>query len=1194
MNQKEIYLKPIGRKFEGVIKTSDNRHLLQEMEEYILTEELLGKTSGKRMLPGFFEELSKKDFDSSVWISGHYGSGKSHLLKILSLVLSNHEFNNKKFGELFLEKTKENPQLHKLIEDALKIPTQTILINILTASDGIDNTNSNDQMLAVFIKIFNQSFGYDSQYPEVAAIERYLVEEGKYEEFKEKYQEKYNKGWVEKGRDNILFNLHELADIYSSIKNISKDDALNTFTSYTNNYKIDANTFIKTVSKYLESKPKDFRLIFCIDEVGMYMADSIEKMRTLQIIAEELSVKTNGQAFLIVTSQNDLDTTIKDFGDSNKNDFSKIGARFAIKLSLTGANSDEVIQKRILAKTDEGTRLLKTIYDTEHNNFRTWFEFGDNSRQYPNFKNQEDFIATFPFIPYQFDLFQTCLKTFSDNNNFTGTNKSVAARSMLEYFQKAANNNREKDLSSIVPFYQLFDNLKEDLKSDVQSSIIEAEKNISNKMHVNVLKALFMVKYIKAFVATPQNLAILLFDSFKTDLNILTKEVQEALNYLESQTYVHKLNNTYEFLTNEEKDIENEIKATEIATTAVGELLFEIIYEDILKDDKFKMPNSTRSFQFGKKIDDNAKGKGSEFYVNFITSLNRNDYDTKTLIAKSLGEATDLFIKLPADSKLMDELSIILKIERYANSSHSNKGDSKKYNIITEKVRQNTQRKSTLVNKLIESIGGATLFQNGVQLNITNKDPKSKITLGLHQLIEVVYPQLKMITSDFNEESIKNILNNPDSGDDISPPEQEVLSSISRKKNANEKVTIKTILDTYAVRPYGWPELGIITIVAKLYKRGKLNFRKDGSVVSENELFKTLINNREYEKVVIDIEANISVKQIKALKELHHEFFNESIQSIDAKTVSKLFKEALAKESNLLTSFLVLKNTFTFLDVLADPIALINALNKQDHPYYYTDFTKFDNELKSYKESTIAELKAFMQGQNKLLWEEMLKFSELEKANLQFISSVKIAELNALRQEKTPYKGNVMKRVKDSLEQLNDELNSLKVTERDKATKEITEFYDKIKSLDEYSKIKPEEQTEILKPFTDTISDIKIEGFIGNIQNAVTRVKNTIYPEQLKLLPQFLSAAQQKKESEQEESLPNSDSNNGPEKETDNDTQATSKPNTIPASIIPKNDIKTTRYTKTTIDTKEDVETYITILKEAYTKLIESNNKIIL
>ncbi len=78
MKQKQLYLKDIARTIEGVIKANDDRHLLQELGEYVLTNELLGVSNKNKMLPGLFDELAKPAFNSSIWIYGYFGSGKSH------------------------------------------------------------------------------------------------------------------------------------------------------------------------------------------------------------------------------------------------------------------------------------------------------------------------------------------------------------------------------------------------------------------------------------------------------------------------------------------------------------------------------------------------------------------------------------------------------------------------------------------------------------------------------------------------------------------------------------------------------------------------------------------------------------------------------------------------------------------------------------------------------------------------------------------------------------------------------------------------------------------------------------------------------------------------------------------------------------------------------------------------------------
>ena len=123
MKQKELYLKDIYRPIEGVIKANDERHLLQELEEYVLTNELLGISNRNKMLPGLFEELTKNNFNSSIWISGYFGSGKSHLLKMLSLVLENKEINGVKCADVFAKKASDDFELERNIKKVATIPT---------------------------------------------------------------------------------------------------------------------------------------------------------------------------------------------------------------------------------------------------------------------------------------------------------------------------------------------------------------------------------------------------------------------------------------------------------------------------------------------------------------------------------------------------------------------------------------------------------------------------------------------------------------------------------------------------------------------------------------------------------------------------------------------------------------------------------------------------------------------------------------------------------------------------------------------------------------------------------------------------------------------------------------------------------------------------------------------------------------
>src|SRR5690606_41225217 len=97
-----------------------------------------------------------------------------------------------------------------------------------------------------------------------------------------------------------------------------------------------------------------------------------------------------------------------------------------------------------------------------------------------------------------------------------------------------------------------------------------------------LLKALFLVKYVDTFKATPRNLTVLVYDRFGLDLTGLGKQVHEALNLLESQSYVQRNGNVYEYLTNEEQEIEKELKAGDSHFSEVSSKLFRYLSSDLL------------------------------------------------------------------------------------------------------------------------------------------------------------------------------------------------------------------------------------------------------------------------------------------------------------------------------------------------------------------------------------------------------------------------------------------------------------------------------------------------------------------------------------------------------------------------------------------------------------------------------------
>jgi hypothetical protein len=1171
MKQKELYLKDIYRPIEGVIKANDERHLLQELDEYVLTNELLGISNRNKMLPGLFEELTKSKFNSSIWISGYFGSGKSHLLKMLSLVLENKDINGTKCAEIFAKKAVDDFELERDIKKVATIPTESVLFNIAAKSDGITSMGSAiDPVLSIFLKVFNELLGYDPLNPEIAEIERYLDSIGKYDFFKTEYQNRFNKSW-EKGREAIFLNQHELAEIYAEIKSISSDEANRFIDNLINNYKLDIEGFGELVTKYIKSKQPGFRLVFCVDEVGQFIAENVRLMLSLQTIAETLSFKTQGQSFLIVTSQNDLNATIGDLNARQAHDFSRIQGRFAIKLPLTSANADEVIQKRLLLKNDNSNKLLATIYDKEQNNVKTLLKFNDSSRQYQTYRDAEHFVNTYPFIPYQFDLFQASIKALSDHNAFIGSQQSVGERSMLGVFQQVAKTYAEKDINSIVSFSQMYEGIKDVLQSNIQSDILQAERSIDSYLAKEVLKALFLVKYVKGFHANVNNIAILLLPKFDVDVAKFHKQVQEALNLLENQTYIQRnAGDLYEYLTNQEKDVENEIKSTDIDPTAPGELLASYLFDEILRDSKVKLDTNNQPYEFGKKLDDNIIGRDKDFYVNFITPLNANAITTANINMWSAGRPNDLVVYLAEDKRLFDELRLIRKTEKYIQTTNSSTLDITKQKILSEKAQQNQDRKRAVLKQLKDSIGDAKMFLNGSELiDIGSKEPKTKITQGVQQLIKTIYTNLKMLTVDFTEAHLQKIIQSHDDvlfKDGLHEVEVEVLNRIQRNKASHERTTIKSLIDTFYVRPYGWYQTAVLCIIAKLYKRNKISLKQDSNNLDDKRVLEALQKNNQYANTIIELEEEIQNTQIQKLKNFYQEYFNEPSLGNEPKEISRLFKQRLEKEVKDLSEMYILRSRFKFLEVLGEPLSRLKLLVEKEHPYFFNALDQYQDELLDDKENVLEAVKKFMNGAQRSIFENVLFYLESNNANFDYIGNDSLDKLNTVAESPAPYKGTLMQEAKAALEIIQKEVAAQQNEERQIAIEAIHQSITKLKSFSEFANLDSKQQEEITTPLQNIIKEIEHERFIGNIRTKSNNTTTNVYQRQLELMMRLANPPQ-----------PEQPGSSEPAK---------------PKIVFVRKDSVKINFPKPALETKQDVEDYLAALREQYLRIIDEEKRI--
>ncbi|MBP7510236.1 MAG: hypothetical protein KA807_20680, partial [Prolixibacteraceae bacterium] len=265
---KDFFVRDINRTIETVIKADDQEHVLDEVVEYVVTNEVSKK------IGDFFSAYNDYRGANGVWISGFFGSGKSHLLKILSYVLENKEFNGYRLGELFAEKIETDKILKGDIQSATRIPSESILFNIDQQAQ-ITSKQEEDALLNVFYKVFNDHLGYFGAQRHVAEFERWIDNEGKYKEFQEEFEALTGEFWSNARRKYFSPKVKEgIGQVLSKLLGDAPEKYHNIIDTIRTDSSISVDDFCIKVSEYIKTKPKGFRLNFFVDEVGQFISEN--------------------------------------------------------------------------------------------------------------------------------------------------------------------------------------------------------------------------------------------------------------------------------------------------------------------------------------------------------------------------------------------------------------------------------------------------------------------------------------------------------------------------------------------------------------------------------------------------------------------------------------------------------------------------------------------------------------------------------------------------------------------------------------------------------------------------------------------------------------------------------------------------------------------------------------------------------
>ena len=880
MKLQTMFQKDINRDINGVVKVAqnDDNSLKQELSEYIITREL------RRHFSTFFDNYSRaidRPTDKiGVWISGFFGSGKSHFLKMLSYLLSNQEVCGKRVMDYFADKF-DDPMMYAQAVKCTSVPTESILFNI----DIVGPINKDKTaVLRVFAKMFYNHCGFYGDDLKIAKLERFIEKQGKTQEFRDAFERINGSAWVD-SRDAFAFFEDDVVEVLQSVLGMSEQAARNWFNGEETN-ELSIEQLVADIKEYTDKKEKNFRLLFMVDEVGQYIGDDGDLMINLQSLVEEIGTQCRGKVWVMVTSQEAIDSVVKISGD----DFSKIQGRFNTRLSLSSSSVDEVIKKRILGKTEEAEMLLKMVYEKQHAVLKNLYTFNNPVKDIKGFTSADEFAASFPLVPYQFIILQKVMTEIRKHGN-SGKHFSGAERSMLSASQEASQKMQDKDENALVPFHLFYDTLLTFLESPIRRVIDRCQAAADNydgleQEDVSVLKTLYLIRYIDDIKANIDNIAILMIDDIRTDKIELRAKITASLERLLSQNYISRNGDTYAFLTDEEQDVAIDIKNTVVDSANIIKSISDTVYGDIYPSKRYTYGKYVLPYdQYIDEVLNGAASGGMRLRLVTVAS----DYYTAPIqrLVMDSKVNNEAILLLSNETPYFDELEQAAKIKKYVNNHNVSQMSESMQDIVRKYQNLARTLEKRAKGYIEQAIADARVIVHGEVLTITTSSAKDKIEAAMRSLTESVYSKIGMVNHFYDSDAnIVAILNG--SEDDAmmlvgtGANNEDALNEISQwleMKQGALSVTMGDVQRRYSAIPYGWREIDIAALVARLISKQKVVIKYGGVIVDKTD--RKMVD---YLRKKNEIDRSVVTRKVSAPEELLRKsvnFLREYLSAMD-------------------------------------------------------------------------------------------------------------------------------------------------------------------------------------------------------------------------------------------------------------------------------------------------------------------------
>jgi hypothetical protein len=863
---RELLFRDPGKRIEPVVKISDHASLAEDLRQFVLTDSLAREVS--KFLDAFTDSLRARvqggtGSDSmAVWLSGFFGSGKSHLAKVLGGLLANEMLEpdqGRTAIQIFMPHL-DDPTLsyaNDIKASLLQIRNQATCTTLPFEIKSKQDPTADDSIARTCLAAFYESLSLSGTIW-LARLEFKLQCEGLFEGFCSAYEAQNGRLWKH-DRQEHAFYMDELTRALAAALGRTEASAREMIEVYRQDRdRVTPEGAIKEMLAYLESlapdvAPREPHLIFVIDEMGQFVGDSDKLIHELQALVEQAGNLGKGRIWFICTSQEALDQVV-DRAGLKLNALGKLDARFGVRIALTSENVRRVVQERLLRKREKLRAEMAGYYKTYEG---ALYDLADLhlSRSLATL-DTDSFIDSYPFMPNTVPLVQDLFTAMR------GFKLSGSERSMISVVQGCLRHLADKQLGVLASLDLVFDQVADELSADGYLGsagmrvIREADTRIDPApgkplacAPSRVLKALWLIQRVDWVPRTPEVLAKLLADGISDDIGRLRQSVADTLARLQEAGLVgvDEATGQYRYLTEVERGLEAEIIALirEMGLGVARRQATALLKEHVLvgaKWDTFRVPLGKSTVPYGVLLDGEAITSAGEITLRISSPLSSPDLDALRLENLARGtRGRDLWLIAAGDPTLIDRLKRLEALEKVPQLPRwaSDRAEDTP-RLLREKVQERALLAAHLAIALENGLKRGTLLYGGESAQLDGRRELKAIAAEFvgavanhlytrHSAGDKVYDEHHI--ADYLRPSTKNTaqldpqLGLFDAEGHLilgSPLVAAVFEELRRCQDESRDLDGKSVVEHFEAIPFGWPRAVVRMVLAAMLRGGAL------------------------------------------------------------------------------------------------------------------------------------------------------------------------------------------------------------------------------------------------------------------------------------------------------------------------------------------------------------------------------------